>query len=57
MIRKPRLSSVVIQDFALIRLVQNSVGPTRHSHLFARIVDIAIVVVLKGGLEVNFAFF
>ena len=51
------LAPIVILEDTLVGFIQNSVGPRWHSHLLARVIDIAILIVLEGGLEQQRALF
>lgn len=57
MVRESVLTTAVVPQFTVIRLVQNTVGPRRHSHLLRSVIDITLFIVLKCWLEIKEAFF
>lgn len=54
-VRELVLSPVVVLKLAEVRLEQDSVGPRRHAHLLACVVNVAVIVILERGLEVKWA--
>ena len=45
------LTAIIVQKFAELWLVQDAVSPRGHSHLFGRVIDVALFVVFEGRLE------
>lgn len=53
MVTELALAPRIVQVLAIIRLVNDSISPRWHTHLFTSVIDLRVLIILEGWLEIQ----